>query len=300
MAATLLMCLCPVRNGKVDDMYKEEFEAAQASGFDICLVDHDALVAGDLVHALKRIASGNGPWVYRGWMMSARVYASLELEMIERGYTPYTPAESYRQCHHLPGWYGTFHGITPRSVWNDTTPPFDNAALVELAAQLPEGPAIVKDYVKSEKQDWEAACFVPSVRDESELQRVVSGYCDRRGSDFEGGLVLREFVRLKTISCQRAVRPETNEWRVFWLDGSAIAMVPGFENATGHDAPAIEEYAELVRKIQSPFFTMDIAQLEDGGQVVIELGDGQVAGLPEDVDLKTFYQKLCKSVGCSE
>ncbi len=46
--------------------------------------------------------------------------------------------------------------------------------------------------------------------------------------------------------------------------------------------------------MQSRFFTMDVAKRIDGKWMIIELGDGQVAGLPEKVDIIDFYQALLK------
>jgi hypothetical protein len=37
---------------------------------------------------------------------------------------------------------------------------------------------------------------------------------------------------------------------------------------------------------------MDIAQKEDGDWIIVELGDGQVSGLHEGVDLQELYSKL--------
>jgi len=34
-----------------------------------------------------------------------------------------------------------------------------------LAARLGSGPAIVKDYVKSRKHEWDEACFIPDLAD---------------------------------------------------------------------------------------------------------------------------------------
>lgn len=128
----------------------------------------------------------------------------------------------------------------------------------------------------------------------------MDGFCKRRGSDFEGGLVLRKFVNLKKVTDSNAGRPVTDEWRAFWIHGRVVAIVPGFENVTRSDPPNIDFYRDLASKIDSPLFTMDIAQLEDGGQVVIELGDGQVAGLPEEVDCNDFYQTLYASMTGSD
>jgi len=44
--------------------------------------------------------------------------------------------------------------------------------------------------------------------------------------------------------------------------------------------------------ISSHFFSMDVAQTASGEWIVIELGDGQVSGLPPQMDAKAFYHAL--------
>lgn len=46
--------------------------------------------------------------------------------------------------------------------------------------------------------------------------------------------------------------------------------------------------------MQSRFFIMDVAKRIDGDWMIIELRDGQVAGLPERADVFAFYQALLK------
>ena len=48
----------------------------------------------------------------------------------------------------------------------------------------------------------------------------------------------------------------------------------------------------IAAQIRSRFFTMDVAQRTDGEWMIVELGDGQVAGLPERADQGKFYQAL--------
>jgi hypothetical protein len=39
---------------------------------------------------------------------------------------------------------------------------------------------------------------------------------------------------------------------------------------------------------------MDIARTVDGRWIIIELGDGQVAGLPDNCDIEDFYARLAE------
>ena len=48
----------------------------------------------------------------------------------------------------------------------------------------------------------------------------------------------------------------------------------------------------VARVLPSRFFSMDIAETAAGGWIVMEVGDGQVSGLPESIDPMTFYSRL--------
>ena len=58
--------------------------------------------------------------------------------------------------------------------------------------------------------------------------------------------------------------------------------------------PIVEGFEEIIPKIKSNFFTMDIAKRKNGNWIIVELGDGQVAGLPDNADKDEFYDELKK------
>lgn len=60
--------------------------------------------------------------------------------------------------------------------------------------------------------------------------------------------------------------PETEE-RYFVMNG----------RAHGREGAVPEIVAEIARRIDSPFFSVDIVKSEDGRPRLIELGDGQVS-----------------------
>ncbi|MBL3657241.1 ATP-grasp domain-containing protein [Fulvivirga sediminis] len=49
---------------------------------------------------------------------------------------------------------------------------------------------------------------------------------------------------------------------------------------------------EIALSIKSNFFTMDVAKKTNGDWIIMELGDGQVAGLPDNADKEEFYHNL--------
>ena len=44
--------------------------------------------------------------------------------------------------------------------------------------------------------------------------------------------------------------------------------------------------------LDSPFFTIDFAELEDGSWTIIECGDGQVSGITDSSQTELFYKLL--------
>lgn len=52
-------------------------------------------------------------------------------------------------------------------------------------------------------------------------------------------------------------------------------------------------------QVPSRFFTVDFARLEDGQWMVVELGDGQVAGFTEDADVDAFYADISHGLTAS-
>ena len=64
------------------------------------------------------------------------------------------------------------------------------------------------------------------------------------------------------------------------------------EGKYGDSKPALEGFIQIAQDIESNFFTMDVAKKKNGKWIVIELGDGQVAGFPDNANRNDFYDKL--------
>lgn len=83
------------------------------------------------------------------------------------------------------------------------------------------------------------------------------------------------------------------EYRVSFLHGQPIQILPYWDEGRCYAGlPDMAPFTEAARRIRSPFFTMDIAKTRDGGWTIMELGDGQVPGLPENADPYEFYRRL--------
>ena len=154
---------------------------------------------------------------------------------------------------------------------------------------------IVKDYVKSEKHMWDAACFIPDVADREAARRVVANFVRVRGDDLEGGLVLRRYEPLRAVAPPGVGGlPVAAEWRTFWLDGDLLLRCPNHEVPAGTTLPEppMPLLREVAGRMRSRFFTLDVALRDDGTWRVIEPGDAQVAGLPPAASADDFYARL--------
>lgn len=192
-------------------------------------------------------------------------------------------------------------------------------------------PVIVKDYVKSRKHEWAEATYIPAANDRAAVARVVARFVAGQGPDLNEGLVFRAFERYAPVGAQAQGgsengRPLTQEYRVFWLDGAPLAAVPHWDADTDNASeatlvtPPIARFQPIAQRIHSHFFTMDLAPLadplpsqdappvdrtsmdalgapphdqsDDNRWRIVELGDGQVAGLPLRLDVAAFYAAL--------
>lgn len=163
-----------------------------------------------------------------------------------------------------------------------------------LLAEFGSAPVVLKDFVKSRKHEWEEACFIPSASDYSAVERVVRRFIELQGDDLALGLVFREFVELAELGRHpKSGMPLTREFRLFFANQKLIACFPYWDDVEygAADVP-LAHFGVLAARVDSHFFTMDVAQRRDGEWVVVELGDGQVAGLPERADVLAFYRAL--------
>lgn len=165
-----------------------------------------------------------------------------------------------------------------------------------------ERPVIVKDFVKSRKHEWFEACYIPSAADQAAIERVVRRFLQLQAEDLNKGLVFREFVEFEPLAIHsKSGMPLTREYRLFVLDGQVILAAPYWEEGEYADdegaQPPLEAFHALTRNVQSRFFTMDVARRKsDGVWLIVELGDGQVAGLPERAEKEAFYRALADRV----
>lgn len=295
----LIFCADPFDPGRPDEAFAAEAHAASDVGLPYYLMSFEALVdEGRPDAAVRRVPSVSEPELalYRGWMLQPEQYAQLYTALQERGYQLVNTPAAYRHCHELPASYAVIAAHTPQTVHLPLAECGDIDRILDALAPFGDRPLVLKDYVKSRKYEWHEACFIPSAADRAAVERVVTRFLALQGEDINGRLVFREYMAFQSIGTHdKTDLPLTKEYRLFFLDGALLSMTEYWEAGQYDEvSPPADMFREVVPQVQSRFFTMDIAQRMDDAWMIVELGDGQVSGLPERADVAAFYRALAE------
>ena len=297
MAPHILFYESMLQPRQVDEDYATEAAAARAAGMDVHLLDWGALVAGDVGRAVRRVPERTDPAlaILRGPMLRLETYTLIYAALLVRGVRLIADPAAYEHTHHLPASLDLIVDMTPRTVVHPLSEgaTLSEDRLAELLQPFGSGPIIVKDYVKSRKHEWREACFIPNAADVEAAAKVIQTFCGRQGLDLVGGLVFRAFEPFVSVGTHpQSGTPLTKEYRIWWLDGHPIAVVPHWNEVVYHGGPPVAQFDGVARTVRSRFFTMDVAERIDGAWRIVELGDGQVAWPDDQVDLAAFYGSL--------
>lgn len=187
---------------------------------------------------------------------------------------------------------GALHDLTPET-WTWERGPGDGQSWRDLNRYTP---FVVKGRTNSRKFRWDTSMFA---RDRESVDFVARRLLDDTYIA-EQGLVVRRYVPFRRLGDGLNGLPIVNEWRVFFL-GSAV-LCRGFywkgthpeleSSATwSSDAEAVASEAALRisrwhwsqatehRAQPFPFLAIDVAETEEGRWMVVEVNDGQQAGL---------------------
>lgn len=293
----IIYCDSVFDNKVIEPDYEEEMKSAIEAGFDFSLVSFEELTDGNISKALKFIkeTENNEFAIYRGWMLTPSQYKKLFDGLIKKNVRLINTPTEYQHCHYLPDSYGKIESKTPKSNW---TTELNNTAVLQLTKEFGESPIIVKDFVKSEKHNWEDACFIPNASDSDKVKSIVEKFIKLRGNSFNEGLVFRKFEELEFLTeHSKSGMPLTKEFRIFFANKRIVKVFDYWdEGEYGNAKPELDDFIKVAQNINSKFFTMDVAKKKNGGWIIMELGDGQVAGLPDNADRKEFYNNLKENV----
>lgn len=273
----------------VEPDFAREHTAAIQAGFECGLLAPEVHFGGE---AQVINLPSEGPVLYRGWILKPEQYAAVDAAIPGR---LVTWPNAYRIGYELPFWYRNVPtGATPKSIWIPGRE-FDMWHVREKVwMAFGNSAVIVKDYVKSRKHEWYDSCFIQAPLEEGEINRVVGNFLEGQGDSLVGGLVFREFIEFERVGLHSKSRmPLINEWRAFLWRGRVFYMAPYWsEGEYSGEKPDPAWIESVTADVVAPFITADVARRKDGGWMLVEIGDGGSAGVPEGGRIEAFYQAL--------
>lgn len=293
----ILFCESPLAPKQVDEDFKDQFVSAKQNHFETLLFNFEDLVSADRASAAtKRIKPKDTlvDVIYRGWMLTPDQYLILYNDLLSKNYKLINTVEQYRNCHYLPDSLKFIENKTPKTVFQKFDSDRSIDLLIEKSTIFGQNPVILKDFVKSEKHHWETACFVKDASDTEQLRQTIHHLLELRGDHLNEGLVIREFIELNDLTHHsKSGMPLTEEYRLFFYNNKLVGIYDYWEEGEyKFSKPDTKEFEEIARRIDSNFFSMDIARQKNDNLIIIELGDGQVAGIPDKTDRNDFYKQL--------
>lgn len=289
----IIYCDSVFDNRVIEPDYEGEKKSAVKAGFNFSLISFEELIDGNIGTALRFIKQSESKelGIYRGWMLTPNQYRNLYDGLLEKNVELINSPAEYKHCHYLPDSYEKIESKTPKSNW---TTELDSASILSLTREFGVSPIVVKDFVKSEKHNWEDACFIPNASETEKVKSVVDKFLELRGDSLNEGLVFRQFEELEFLTeHSKSGMPLTKEFRIFFANKRIVKVFDYWdEGEYGETKPELDSFIDIAQNIHSNFFTMDVAKKKNGDWIIMELGDGQVAGLPDNANKDEFYRKL--------
>ena len=264
---------------KVDEDLQKEYDAVLATGlFEVALFGYDKWFQED------KLIVTNAPKeehlaVYRGWMMKPEQYQRFYNLLLDKNIRLITEPEQYRRMHIFPNIYKSVKEDTARMEIYPLHTQIDVEQLKKSFLRF-----MVKDYVKSVKGTEFPQFFDQSIS-QKDFDRWMEVFYQYRGTLLTGGICIKEYLDLKQYGRR------TNEYRVFYMNHeiATVSRNSGQGNYTPEPPRAL---MEKYRNLDSPYYTIDFAELEDGTWRIVETGDGEVSGLSDNQDYEQYFRAL--------
>lgn len=218
-------------------------------------------------------------------------YQEQERDIIKLGARLINTHKQHQYIANLMSWYEDLKDFTPKS-WSSLE-----------QADWP-GPFILKGATNSRKFQWDTHMYAKDVPSAAEIAVELSndsliGYQN---------IVYRQYIPLKTYFTSIHQLPITKEFRFFVANNQVISGGYYWSSHVedlkiwGTPIPNPSEVPQdflktIINKIgdKANFYTIDVAQTQDNRWILIELNDGQMAGLSEN-NPHILYRNLKKAL----
>lgn len=279
----------PLNPRKVEPDYEFEAACARDVGFNVVVIDHDELDHRIDPKAALRSAriSESGSFVYRGWMLRSNAYAQLHDALLCKNLQPYVSVKQYEAGHHAPNSIDALTAFTPTTKFVRIEELDNGSEISNALSSFSEGGVVIKDWVKSQASGyWDEACYIPDVQDTAKAKEVIHRFRELQADSLVGGIVFKRYIPLLPVGAP------AYEYRAFVVAGRVVGCWPRLAEANQIGSPPQELLEQIASCIESPFVSMDLSIDENGKWWLLEIGDGQVSGLPTPQAASPLFDAL--------
>lgn len=204
-------------------------------------------------------------------------YKELEWDLETHGCKLINSYKDHSYVASLSNWYADFKDITPETWFN--------------LQDIPEkGPFVLKGMTNSMKFQWDTHMYAETKKD------AIQVYCRLQDDNLIGsqGICIRRYMPIVRLDSAPRGLPITKEFRVFFHNGEQLSGAFYWSSHSNnlkaegkyplwHEVP--DDFLHKLGKRltnKTPFVVADIAQLDNGDWIVVELNDGQMSGLSDN------------------
>lgn len=262
------------------DMLLEFNAARNIDGLDTVIFGYEKWYEKEILVLNKKYNNLKNA-IYRGWMMKPDKYEKFYNELLKNNIKLITTPKEYELMHLFPNVYKFFKDDTAKM---EIFPFFQKIDIDKIKLNFDK--FMIKDFVKSVKGSNFPLFFDKNITQE-EFDKWMGVFYNFRGELLTGGICVKEFLNLKKYDGL------TNEYRVFYGNNEVISISKN-SNQKSKTSNVPEDIIRKYKNLESKYYTVDFAELEDGSWKVIEAGDGSVSGLSNLQDIKEYYLNLYK------
>lgn len=266
---------------EVDENLKAEYDAAKSTNlFEIVLFNNAKWFNENKLILSRKTSNELQVAIYRGWMMKPDQYRLFYQSLLKQNIKLINNPDEYELMHIFPNVYRYLEENTAKM---EIYPLNSNIDVEDIKSKFDR--FIVKDFVKSVKGTNFPRYFDNTVSQE-EFDEWMKVFYKYRGSLLTGGICIKEYLDLKKYD-------QINEYRVFYVNHE-IATISRNSNQSILTPLPPQNLIEKYKNLNSSYYTIDFAELENGDWKIIEAGDGEVSGLSDSQNYVEYYETLYK------
>ncbi len=221
-------------------------------------------------------------------------YKELEMDVCNQGGTLINSYWQHNFIADMQNWYEPLKHITPKTWFS----------LKEALDEEYAGPYVLKGRTNSRKHLWRTHMYAAN-KDEA---RQVYFRLQEDGLIGPQGIVIRKYEQFKNYGHDLSGIPITKEFRFFsfmgqiidsgfyWANHPEIVEKHGTRGrilVTGEATDLVKDVVRNYARGMCNFLCIDVAETIDGQYKVVELNDGQMAGL-STIEPVGFYGRMRK------